>query len=92
MNFKKRQEKQFKRLFKSTPVPPTLPLALTVTLVTSVDSPFQGLCLCELGQHLSEQALCLIQRDKSLFYAVIAFREFQGQIPKGLNGIGFIIA
>lgn len=66
--------------------------ALTVTLVTSVDSPFQGLCLCELGQHLSEQALCLIQRDKPLFYAVIAFRKFQGQIPKGLNGVGFVIA
>lgn len=67
-------------------------IRLTVALVARVYPPFQSFGLGELGQHFCQHALCLINRDDPFLDRVIALGEFQGKIPKGLNGVGFVVA
>jgi len=65
---------------------------LTVALVACVDPPFQSFGLGELGQHFCQHALRLVNRDDPFLHRVIALGEFQGEVPKGLNGVGFVVA
>lgn len=65
---------------------------LTVALVARVYPPFQGFRLGELGQHFGQHALRLVHRDQPLLHRVIALRELQGKVPKGLNRVGFVVA
>lgn len=65
---------------------------LTVALVARIYPPFQSFSFCELGQHFRQHALCLVNRDNPLLNRVIALRKLQGKIPKGLNGVGFVVA
>lgn len=65
---------------------------LTVALVARIYPPFQSFSFCELGQHFRQHALCLVNRDNPFLNRVIALGKLQGKIPKGLNGVGFVVA
>lgn len=65
---------------------------LTVALVACIYPPFQSFSLCELGQHFCQHALRLVNGDDPFLNGVIALRKFQGKIPEGLNGVGFVVA
>lgn len=69
----------------------TKQIFLTVTLVTCINSPFQSFCFCEFGQHFSQHALSLIKRHNPFIDRMVTFWKFQGKIPEGFHGIGFII-
>lgn len=67
-------------------------IRLTVALVARIYPPFQSFGLSELGQHFCQHALCLVNRNDPFLNGVVALREFQGKIPKGFNGVGFVVA
>ena len=66
---------------------------LTVAVVAGVDAALQGLCLSELGQHLSEGAAALVgqRRSRALLRAVVALWELQGQVPERLHRVRLVL-
>lgn len=70
----------------------TRTVPLTVALVTGVDPPLQGFSLSEFGQHFCEQALSLGHGDNPLLQGVVTLWELQGQVPKRLHRVGFVVA